>query len=96
MSGSEHIYVFEGFRLNQNIPCLYRLDKGDKTPVALGDRENSAEQLQQAVGAFNAALSVYAPPGLEHYRQKCETDRDRAVSLLKQRRGPNRDLDAAK
>jgi tetratricopeptide (TPR) repeat protein len=63
---------------------------------ALGERDGGTTQLEQAVDAFDAALSVYASPGLERYRQTCQTNWDRAVALLNQRLGPNRDLDAAK
>jgi hypothetical protein len=63
---------------------------------ALGERDGGTSQLEKAVEAFDAALSIYASPGLEHYRQTCQTNRDRAVALRNQRLGPNRDLDAAK
>jgi tetratricopeptide (TPR) repeat protein len=62
---------------------------------ALGEREIGTTQLKQAVAAYDLALSIFGSPGLEHYAERCRTDRDRTIALLRQRLGPDWELDAA-
>jgi hypothetical protein len=54
--------------------------------VVLGYREGGTAQLEQAVAIYDAALDVLNAAGAEHYVELCSANRDRAVTLIAERR----------
>jgi hypothetical protein len=53
---------------------------------ALGERESGTAHLKEAVAAYNAALVVFAPAQEAYYTNIGQANRDRALTLIAQRK----------
>jgi hypothetical protein len=48
----------------------------------IGERQHSAERLQEAIAAYDGALVVFGALGAARYVEVCQANRDRAAALL--------------
>ena len=55
--------------------------------LRLGQRENDTTRLQQAVAAYDAALTVFVSAGADYYNRICRANRDIALAQLTERKG---------
>jgi hypothetical protein len=53
----------------------------------LGQRESGTAQLEEAVAAYNAALTVFVPARADYYTDTCRANRDRTLAQLTERKG---------
>lgn len=50
--------------------------------TTLGQRESGTAQLEEAVAAYDAALTVFVPARADYYTDTCRANRDRALAQL--------------
>jgi tetratricopeptide (TPR) repeat protein len=55
--------------------------------AALGERESGTARLQEAVAAYDAALSVFVLTRADYHTGHCRANRERALALLAEWRG---------
>jgi hypothetical protein len=53
----------------------------------LGERERGTARLEEAVVAYDAALTVFVPARADYYTGICRANRDRALARLTERKG---------
>jgi hypothetical protein len=54
--------------------------------ATLGEQESGTQRLEEAVGAYNAALDVFEAAGAEYYVTNTRGNLERARALLDERR----------
>ena len=53
----------------------------------LGERESNTARLEEAVGAYDAALTILVPAQADYYVGICRFNRDKALAQLSARKG---------
>jgi hypothetical protein len=52
----------------------------------LGERESGTTRLDEAVAAYDSAISVFVTAGIDRYADRSGANRDRLIALLDQGR----------
>ena len=55
--------------------------------LSLGERESGVASLEEAVAAYNAALTIFVQAGADYYNRICRANRDIALAQLTERKG---------